>query len=456
MSNVFTKYLESSNIDENGRPKQLVTISSVCNKWHTVARETPSLWTNLDTRSTVSFNELALENSGAALISLTGPVNVGTDTRINFLKAGCHMARWHSVDLTAPRTDNFEGIDWKRAPHLKTLILSCGSTPDEGLPPSTPLLLFRGTAPLLENVTITRVKVAWSSSMWRNLKSLELVEVVELDLDRLLDILEACPRLHTLMLHTLPLSQQHDGSSHNRSPFSLSALKSLTLESITGKTLALLLAKLRCPQLERLRLLASTPVVEDLDIQIITTFVLDFLRQIRAGESDPTITVGNSDIQISTDNTESPELVIGFEGLGKVAEGLCQSSTFPITKVTLLEGADRSGEALAALKNRQGVTTLATRLNDVIDKPFDDGSWPFTHLHTLIIHPGAFANANDVLQMVCDRMGRWREAVELPAVRVKKLVLAKGCPMDKNTFWRIAAVLGAGILLWEDEPELGH
>lgn len=126
MASVFAEHLAARLYDGSGRSIRLLTLSSVCSTWYDVIRRAPGLWTNLDTRVAPSFIHIALENSKSALISVTGPVQGKPHTKESFLAICLHTARWSSIHLTAPHSDDFDILECSStALRLKNIDLSC-------------------------------------------------------------------------------------------------------------------------------------------------------------------------------------------------------------------------------------------------------------------------------------------------------------------------------------------
>lgn len=298
--------------------------------------------------------------------------------------------------------------------------------------------------------------------MWRKLRLLELDEVEDLEQNRLLEILKACPTLHTLAVRNFPFKQHRPPGSSNEPPISLLSLTSLTLESIPKDMLVFLVTRIQCPVLEALRL--SAPEMEAdterPDVQPMVSFIVDFLQRITSGKPNPTVILGTDDFRVSTSNLKPPQLVIGLEGLEGLADEVCGSPTFHITTVVL----DTHGTPYGwwSLRSRHDITTLhAVSCDPTCDlaryNNFDEGTlrWPFPDLQTLVFHSDVCdEGGRDILHMVRGRAGCYGTdhlgdvTIQLPAA-LQKVILPSEYRMAPEILTRINMILGEGKVMWE-------
>lgn len=467
MFNIFIEFLPPQSDENQYRLLETVKLSSICRTWRELIEGNPRFWTVLDTRTAPPLTQLSLKNSGTSLISLVGPITDGPHAKESFLAACEHTGRWSSVDVTAPRSKDFEIFQDASVPKLKTLILSC--TPRRSrlgmrVGPG-PLHLFGGDTPLLESVELTGVEVAWSSLMWRNLQSLQLDKVEGPNATRFFDILEACPGLHSFALRKFVLADPQNLDPSKRIPIFLPSLETVGFEALDLNLIKLCIAILQCPTLTYLYVgnpkdhHSDTPP----DFDPLVTFARQFVHKNTSSKHKVEIKSGDDMFGIFPLAELSTGL--GLRGLDEVAERVCQSFTRePITAWIDDAGSYASWSRLETLP---GCTILKTQSNSprlfrYLGTPVstDNGikSWPFPHLHTIFLYDVCDV-PEDILQMVRSRSrnisgGAGDARVEPPA-RLKKLVLVKGCSMDREIVVRIEMVLGGGTVVQDDDPGFG-
>lgn len=465
MSNVLVECLPTRSASQHSRLLRIITLSSVCSTWRGIIGGTPRFWTVLDTRTAPSLALITLKNSGAALISLTGPIKAETHTNESFLAACHHTYRWSSVNVTAPRSQDFKILECASVPNLKTLVLTCRTPPRPRRRfDHEPVHLFREDTPLLKSVSITGVAVKWSCSMWRNLHSLELAKVEGPDAKRFLNILESCAGLRSLVLRKFALPSSQVLVAAERSPISLLFLEQLTLQSLPLDLVTLCLSLFQCPALTSFYVVTpKTRPSDNLpDLEPIVTFARSFLDRITSNRLS--IEVKAADDTFAVLPTDAWPTAFGLRGLDAVVERVCRS----FTTMQMAAWIDDSGspDAWGMMNTFPGCTIIkteadSTRLFRYLGTPIsaDNGvkTWPFPHLHTMFLcdfctHPEC------LLEMVQSRsgcgLGPKDETIVLPTA-LKRLVLVKGCSLDWEMVVKIEMILGGGTVVQEDEPGFG-
>lgn len=447
-------------------PLQVSTLSLVSRSWHDVARDTPRLWCDIRTEHPTSIVNLKLKRSKPLPITVLGPIKPDGDPRKgqNILAACAHIARWTSARLTSSSSNDFDILTYAGAPNLKSVMLeSLGTDP-------TPLDLFGGNAPFLENLTLCRVPPKWSSPILSNLRLISLKRVDGPGPDQFFRILKGCPQLESLLLFNFAFAIPQGVALPPVQAIELPRLTELGLLHVPFDVITQCAINLRCPALRTLHL--RIPQIHPVNgpsetLETILTFVLEYLRKATTSATATSIVTRNNGILVMF--VGSPEQ-LSIQGLGPdQLEGALAVLEqiwlrFPLPRVSIrLEGPGPTPiwHMLDKLPNASTLVSCAAEgVINYLQLPIQvDGTlrWRLPHLETMTISKDNCKTAEDVLRMVRWRLGRLKvqgNVVKQVPTALNRLVLAKGCPMDRPTFMMINAIMEEGKVIWVDEPEM--
>ncbi|KAG8908118.1 hypothetical protein FRB99_000146 [Tulasnella sp. 403] len=186
---------------------KLARLTQVCSQWNSIINDHPSLWTTIGARNHPRLTSKALTKSGHLPLRVllgagsTDHVVTAPEWRESFaLEVGRHLDRWQSVEVRSNSRNTLVPLESVQAPSLTTLRISYTPWFPETL--FLPQDLFRGGAPQLVDVSITRLVMRWDSPvLFTNLRRLSLTAYpVGLTFQHLVRILRQSPTLTHLHL----------------------------------------------------------------------------------------------------------------------------------------------------------------------------------------------------------------------------------------------------------------
>lgn len=218
------------------RPASLIPIALVCQHWRSIALHTPSLWANLDARTTPAGASTALTRSGNT------PLRIHIDARdrafLRWLPAvRPALPRLATLELTMHSSAVAEVLAHVAAalpgpaPGLRALALRFTHGRDADAGPGHGVLFGGARLGALETLVLRRVR-PWEAAFGVRLVSLRLTEVAStLAYPLLLACLRAAPNLESLaLLDALPRCGLADEAIED--PVGLPRLRSLYLHDL--------------------------------------------------------------------------------------------------------------------------------------------------------------------------------------------------------------------------------
>lgn len=462
---VFEEYMAmdygecAPNLGEgDDRLARMSILSLVSRKWNGALRNTPQFWSQIDTFNPPSFIHKALERSQTCPLDIRGDLASNPENGPQheaLLTVFNHVSRWSTAVFDGNSAADFELLTYPPAPRLKTLHLRCHPAL------STPLDLLDGKAPMLEHLTLSGVSMRWTSPMLSGLRSFKLCNVQGPTPSQLLEILRACPSLHTLHLEGFQFPTPSEATLGHQ-PMELLKLESLCVMRSNGELLQLILGHVRCPSASDIRI--SLPqVLQPETLQKIIHFILVFLRPIAGG--------GVDDLQIWAFGKRYGfcreiaqtmfHLQIAYASnlaaITSIMEELRRVLSVPSLRIKILSYTN----PIAWLELGKFPTARNCQVQDApkflsfLETPFErDGTlcWNFLHLKMLRIGQGCCTSGEEVLKMVQSRKGRLIPETATPKQlpqQLESLVIAKECPMDRFTIIKLKTILPTTEVLWE-------
>ncbi|KAG8901497.1 hypothetical protein FRB99_005273 [Tulasnella sp. 403] len=178
----------------------LRSIQRTCTHWAKVVENTPKFWTSITERRTEKSAELSIRHSrGLPLdVRLTGTSDRNVNSQyVDFVAPLSH--RWGSLRINTTDSQTIQRMLAVPAPILKTLSIDGNWASSSGI--AAPL--FSDNAPQLEELTIRRFVLPWTSGVISGLRHLELnfqSVFPSPSVDQLLPLLAASPALRFLQV----------------------------------------------------------------------------------------------------------------------------------------------------------------------------------------------------------------------------------------------------------------
>ncbi|KAG9042378.1 hypothetical protein FS837_010945 [Tulasnella sp. UAMH 9824] len=182
----------------------LATLLSVCKHWATMISAASSLWAVVTSMCSPDLlaSSLARLNSTCPLHIVCTTSSDEEFTRI-LHQISPHIHRWETADIVMPQTEEGRQYLSTPAPTLRRLHLS--------IPPGTavddanfqPFDIFNGSADRLEELKVSWACLPWDSALLRRLGSLHLERCEPIRVSNVVDILNDCPDLATLIIYDM-------------------------------------------------------------------------------------------------------------------------------------------------------------------------------------------------------------------------------------------------------------
>lgn len=434
-------------LDSAQRRQALMLVSQ---SWAAIIRSTPQLWTTIDGRMNCHAIQRSLDRSGACPLDVVLRIDHVTDMEeaknshspIQHVFDEIH--RWESFLLMTELNEVFPLIA-KAASRLRRVkIRSSLASPawrsaQHGEP-------FGGHAPQLEDVSLIRITLPWHSSILRDLTRLYLRGCIPPSPVELLALLEASPRLQTLVL--LHLSSTPSGIV----PTAGAVVKMMDLRTLTVVTLApalwaTLAHRFHAPRCTKIRSSRDNHSLHD-----IASFISHQLNIIRNHAGLPmTFDMSEGDLHLRIHGSGSPiddENTIfqwkSWEGLRILVSAIEHDPTLHPAlfnrpfKLVIGTRAHRTDPLPAILQLDcdhlvlcEGIRELAGDIIRLITSPpsstagTSTGGAPTSlmllpRLHTLEIRGGTGYTSSDIVRLVKNRQTQAEEGhLQQPLLRLK-------------------------------------
>ncbi|KAG8998353.1 hypothetical protein FRB94_006926 [Tulasnella sp. JGI-2019a] len=219
---------------------RLHALAQVCLKWATIARESPDLWTLVQSTSPNWESELKRAKRTKFGVKLDEKVDGTSGPFWSTVKA--QSSRWESLEVTVRSGGTMDTLLTLSTPHLE--ILKIDITRDNNT--HQLLSLCRDNLPKLAVLHLKRAALkAWNAPFMAGLRvlSLEQISTSGPSLSQLLDVVQACPELRHLKLDNVVFRK--DKSTTGHPAILLRNLHSLDLVDLAP---AIINATLRCLQ----------------------------------------------------------------------------------------------------------------------------------------------------------------------------------------------------------------
>ncbi|KAG8900090.1 hypothetical protein FRC00_014525 [Tulasnella sp. 408] len=234
---LIVKYIlsESGQNDNATYYGQLTRLCLVCKDWAVSIRSHRLLWTYVDLSVSRELLQAVLSRSGGSPLDIVGPVE--SLSVAGMIQAEAH--RWRSLTILSNDGNIMNFLLAQPAPRLQKLTLL---GPDEWVAPAN---VFGSTAPMLEEVVVQTCALSWRSPILSDLTKLTLHRVGHSwpNLDELLDILAASPRLRDLKV---AFTTVHVPPANPRR-VNLPELRSLQLDYLSRELMTWILGSIDAP-----------------------------------------------------------------------------------------------------------------------------------------------------------------------------------------------------------------
>ncbi|KAG8891831.1 hypothetical protein FRC00_013030, partial [Tulasnella sp. 408] len=236
----------------------LVSLSTISRVWRNAIIGTPSLWGLLSTTLPSHINRISLQRSGnCPLMVELGPwVHGSIAPKVNELldMALPHWNRWSHASLWIPPLDRIMSHLSSAAPSLE--LFHIWVYWDEL--PESPINLFGGHAPRLQNVLASGLPAVWDSEVFRGLRKLTLdsIENELISAGHILALLTVNPLLESIDIRDCDVGFSLLNSGPVQTPIQLPNLKTVSLDNIGVEAAGNILPFIRAPSCEIFRLKA--------------------------------------------------------------------------------------------------------------------------------------------------------------------------------------------------------
>ncbi|KIO32047.1 hypothetical protein M407DRAFT_216552 [Tulasnella calospora MUT 4182] len=230
----------------------LASLSIISRMWRNAIIGTPSLWGLLSSSLPSHINRISLQRSGNCnlMVELCPWTHGSVASRANeFLDMALpHWDRWSHASLWFPPLDRIMTHLSTVAPSLEVFYLWV--YPDEI--PDSPINLFGGYAPRLQNILATRLPMVWDSEVFRGLQRLKLdsFENELISAGHILALLAASPLLEWFNIEDSDVGLSLLGSPPAQIPIQLPNLKIIGLDNIGIEAIGNILPFIRAPNCE--------------------------------------------------------------------------------------------------------------------------------------------------------------------------------------------------------------
>jgi hypothetical protein len=255
LSRVFHLLKEAVPRSHGGRKLGWIRVTHVCRHWRQVALNDSSLWARIWGTPTSAkwISEMLTRAKNAPLdIELDDLITSSAEALLMIPPHLSHTRQLRLHNLSGLSSDNVREIYSRDAPALEHFELTAPTYSPISFPDLGGNLLFKGHAPRLRTLSLSRVVIPWSFIPRGQLTRLEIVCPDEDgdcpgDLNQLIDLLVNCPALEILRLDSC-LPSQLTGLPYGRT-IHLPHLSRLRLCGSTSRILNML---------KMLKLLSST------------------------------------------------------------------------------------------------------------------------------------------------------------------------------------------------------
>ncbi|KAG8912499.1 hypothetical protein FRC00_004391 [Tulasnella sp. 408] len=254
--------------------KDRCRLSLVCRHWRDIVQKSACLWTDISGHDSISYIELSLVKSADLPIDLhylLGNPYDGRPPLRSYLNAvRKHFSRCCSISLATETrfasmfSELFDGLQATPASRLEILVVKAGRSQRLGrrLTFSLPKLPGMTAFPKLRRLEIDGVpcEIPPLSLQLNNVRSLNLVDVANVEADQLLDVLRNSPRLEWLGLGRSPVACP---SQPALAPIHLPYLLALHLIFMPISVSHFLLSTIRAPNCSQLVMSSEFPEFPD-------------------------------------------------------------------------------------------------------------------------------------------------------------------------------------------------
>lgn len=464
---VFNKYIKMEDEHEDAdvgaisveQPewfRKMSTISLVSRRWNGVLRGAPQFWSRINILYAPSFIRKALERSQTHPLDIRGnlaakPGDVLQQEAI--VSVFSHVSRWSIATLKGHTAADFDLLTYPPAPRLKALDLACNPAFH------TPLDLLDGTAPILEHLALEGVPVRWTSPILSGLLSLTLRNIDGPDPTQLLDILHACPNLHTLRLTTFRCGTPSQPTGDDQ-PVELPKLTTLSVQT-SAQAMQDIFGRIRCPSVSDVWI-SLPPTIPHDALQTIIQFVLAFLRRVVSDNEGLNLKVWDKRIAFcrkvgATWNEFQFAFKSNSAAMTVIMEELRRTFSFPFIHLSIY-GSISATEwpKLNKFPTARGCQVerapgVLSFLGDAIETN-GELHWNLPHLKILWIGKKCCMSGEEIFKMVQGRKGRLHPDTatpkQLPSA-FETLVITTECPMDRVTYMKLKTILPSTKVIWE-------
>ncbi|TBU52027.1 hypothetical protein BD310DRAFT_1043275 [Dichomitus squalens] len=234
--------------------KPLIAAMLVCYKWHSIASQTASLWTDIDVVRQGCFASVLLSRSSAAPFRLRGRFTESTSDQNNSLEDIISIQRsrllqldlWGSSEAEVASPTRMHNLLAMDMPLLHILSLSCEPVDDVALPSTA--FGASGKFPNLQAMLLENFLWVPSCGLPK-LTHLHLAQVDSFTTRDVRDLLRSTPALEVLDITLSSGLTVAPGSTAPASPVALPCLHSVYVWSLTAAAVHELLSPLETPNL---------------------------------------------------------------------------------------------------------------------------------------------------------------------------------------------------------------
>ncbi|KAG8922663.1 hypothetical protein FRC01_013754 [Tulasnella sp. 417] len=262
-------YTPELDISEVPHIQKLHKLACVCLKWSMTIKETPSLWTVLESTTPKYLIPHILQRSSQSslVIKCCGVADQQADSGFSaaYLQAEelwttikafliivfREIHRWRSALIRLSQADSeiLEGLE-RPAPLIKMVDINIDEYPQQ-----ESIILFAGQASNLRTVCLSGLSFMSSPGQYPDLQHLNISTTPsgQLTLKDVLMTIKSAPYLQTLRLQFLqmPVSQGEDGLG----TFALNFLETLSLSGVSPPVIQAILTRIQAPALQQLTIL---------------------------------------------------------------------------------------------------------------------------------------------------------------------------------------------------------